>query len=142
MKQGGPAIHPGKILSDELTEIGVTASDLARAIGVPIDSRPPDSEGPAGHHCRHGAQARSVVQLEPEIWMDLQKDYELRTAEAALGKAAQGHTSSAGTPGRSAIPAFSDGALAPRRISRTTAGPKGDGFIHTAAAGPQSCRAD
>lgn len=31
-KLGGPAIHPGEILSDELTEIRVTASDLARAI--------------------------------------------------------------------------------------------------------------
>jgi addiction module HigA family antidote len=37
VKLGGPAIHPGEILSDELSEIGVTASDLARAIGVAVN---------------------------------------------------------------------------------------------------------
>ena len=35
MKLAGPIIHPGEILSDELNEVGVSASDLARAIGVP-----------------------------------------------------------------------------------------------------------
>ena len=30
-----PAIHPGEILGDELTEIGVTPAALAREIAVP-----------------------------------------------------------------------------------------------------------
>ncbi|MBF0165860.1 MAG: hypothetical protein HQM01_15370 [Magnetococcales bacterium] len=28
-------IHPGKVLADELEELGMTAADLARAIHVP-----------------------------------------------------------------------------------------------------------
>lgn len=30
-----PPIHPGEILADELAEIGVSQSELARALGVP-----------------------------------------------------------------------------------------------------------
>jgi addiction module HigA family antidote len=37
LKLAGPAIHPGEVLADELQEIAVTPSDLARAIGVPVN---------------------------------------------------------------------------------------------------------
>jgi antitoxin HigA-1 len=30
-----PAIHPGEILADELTELGVTPTELSRQINVP-----------------------------------------------------------------------------------------------------------
>jgi antitoxin HigA-1 len=30
-----PPIHPGEILADEITELGMTASDLARFLHVP-----------------------------------------------------------------------------------------------------------
>lgn len=33
----GPAIHPGEILANELTELGVSPSQLARAIDVPVN---------------------------------------------------------------------------------------------------------
>ena len=32
-----PAIHPGEILSDELSELGVTPTELARQLKVPVD---------------------------------------------------------------------------------------------------------
>ena len=102
MKLGGPAIHPGEILSDELAEIGVTASDLARAIGVPINRVTHNTEGPAGHHGGHGAQARSVVRLRPG---DLDGPAEgLRVADGGSGtrRRPQDHSSPAGTARRSA----------------------------------------
>jgi len=37
MKLDGPAIHPGEVLSDELAKLGVSASNLARAIGMPVN---------------------------------------------------------------------------------------------------------
>ncbi len=87
MKLGGPAIHPGEILSDELTEIGVTASDLARAIGVPINRVTQILKGQRGITADTALRLGQWFGSGPEIWMDLQKDYELRTAELALGDA-------------------------------------------------------
>ena len=38
-----PAIHPGEVLRDELIEIGVTPTDLARQINVPPIESPRSS---------------------------------------------------------------------------------------------------
>jgi antitoxin HigA-1 len=32
-----PAIHPGEILADELLELGITATELARQVKVPAN---------------------------------------------------------------------------------------------------------
>ncbi|WP_348539960.1 MULTISPECIES: helix-turn-helix domain-containing protein, partial [Spirulina sp. CCY15215] len=32
-----PAIHPGEILSDELKELGISASELARSLHIPTN---------------------------------------------------------------------------------------------------------
>ncbi|WP_228058643.1 hypothetical protein [Nostoc sp. LEGE 06077] len=39
-----PPIHPGEILGDEITEIGMTASDLARVLYVPMIILSPEEE--------------------------------------------------------------------------------------------------
>ncbi len=86
-KLAGPAIHPGDVLADELTELGVTASQLARAIDVPVNRVTQIL------HRRRAITADTALRLGrwfgtgPEIWLDLQTDYELRIAEAELGKA-------------------------------------------------------
>lgn len=86
-KLSGPAIHPGDVLADELTELGVTASQLARAIDVPVNRVTQIL------HRRRAITADTALRLGrwfgtgPEIWFDLQTDYELRLAEAELGKA-------------------------------------------------------
>ena len=89
MKLGGPAIHPGEILSDELSEIGVTASDLARAIGVPINRVTQILKGQRGITADTALRLGQWFGSGPEIWMGLQKDYELRTGKAELGDALQ-----------------------------------------------------
>jgi antitoxin HigA-1 len=99
MKLIGPAIHPGEILADELAELGVTASDLARAISVPINRITQILNG------KRGITADSALRLGqwfgsgPEIWLDLQKDYELRLAEAELGDALEAIPSRPKGPG-------------------------------------------
>ncbi len=84
MNLGGPAIHPGEILSDELTEIGVTASELARAIGVPINRVTQILRGQRGITADTALRLGQWFGSGPEIWMDLQKDYELRTTHAEV----------------------------------------------------------
>lgn len=87
VKLAGPAIHPGEILAGELAEIGVSASQLARAIDVPVNRVTQILQG------RRAVTADTALRLGrwfgtgPEIWLDLQTDYELRIAEAELGKA-------------------------------------------------------
>ena len=79
------AIHPGEILADEIAELGVTPSALARAICVPANRVTQIL------HCQRGITADTALRLGkwfgsgPEIWLDLQKDFELRCAKIAIG---------------------------------------------------------
>ena len=62
----------------------MTASDLARAIGVPINRVTQILKGKRGITADTALRLGQWFGSGPEMWMDLQKDYELRTAEAAL----------------------------------------------------------
>ena len=80
-----PAIHPGEILFDELEEVGVSASELARQIKVPANrlsmiisgkrSITGDTALRLGHWFGNSAQ----------FWLNLQTAYELRLAAEAAG---------------------------------------------------------
>jgi antitoxin HigA-1 len=87
IKLAGPAIHPGEILADELAEISVTASELARDIGVPINRVTQILNGQRGITADTALRLGQWFDTGPEIWIDLQKDFELRTAVAELGDA-------------------------------------------------------
>jgi addiction module HigA family antidote len=80
-------IHPGEILADELEELGLTAAELARTIGVPANRI---SQILAG---KRNVTADSALRLgryfgtSPDFWMNLQKTYELDLARRELGAA-------------------------------------------------------
>lgn len=90
MKLAGPIIHPGEILSDELNEVGVSASDLARAIGVPVNRITQILNGQRGISADTALRLGQWFGSGPEIWLDLQKDHELRIAEAEIGEVLKG----------------------------------------------------
>lgn len=90
MKLAGPIIHPGEILSDELNEVGVSASDLARAIGVPVNRVTQILNGQRGISADTALRLGQWFGSGPEIWIDLQKDHELRIAEAEIGEVLKG----------------------------------------------------
>jgi len=88
MKNKMRPIHPGEILREEfLEEPGLSANQLAQAIGVPANRV---SEIVAE---RRNLTADTALRLAralgttPEFWLSLQQAYELRTAENALGPA-------------------------------------------------------
>lgn len=87
VKLAGPAIHPGEILAGELAEIGVSASQLARAIDVPVNRVTQILQGHRAVTADTALRLGRWFGTGPEIWLDLQTDYELRIAEAELGKA-------------------------------------------------------
>jgi antitoxin HigA-1 len=56
-KKGLPAIHPGEYLSETLGELNISQAEFARAFDQ-----------------------------SPQYWLNLQAAYDLKTAEASLGK--------------------------------------------------------
>ncbi len=81
-----PAIHPGEILGDELEEIGITPTELARQLGV-LPNR--ISQIIAGKRAITGDTALRLGHWfgnSAAFWLNLQAAYDLRVAEAAVGK--------------------------------------------------------
>ena len=80
-------IHPGEILADELRELSLSAAELARLLDVPPNRI---SQIIAG---RRNITADTALRLgryfgtSPDLWMNLQKTYELDLARAELGPA-------------------------------------------------------
>jgi addiction module HigA family antidote len=80
-------IHPGEFLHDELEELGISAAELARRIHVPANRV---SQILAG---RRNISADTALRLGrwfgtgPDIWLNLQKAYELDLARQQMGDA-------------------------------------------------------
>jgi antitoxin HigA-1 len=78
-------VHPGEVLKDELQELDMSASELARQIGVPVNRITEIMKG------RRNITGDTAVRLghwfgmAPQFWMNLQADYDIRVARANLG---------------------------------------------------------
>ena len=78
-------IHPGEILADELTAIGISAAELARTLRVPANRI---SQIVAGKRLVTADTALRLARYfgtSPDFWMNLQKTYELDLARKQLG---------------------------------------------------------
>jgi antitoxin HigA-1 len=84
-----PAIHPGEILKDELSELGISAAELARILHVPTNRITQIL------NCKRAITADTALRLGQwfgtgaELWLNLQKSYELRLAQQLLGEEIQ-----------------------------------------------------
>ena len=80
-------VHPGEILADELEALGLSSAELARTLDVPANRI---SQIIAG---RRSITADTALRLgryfgsSADLWMNLQKIYDLDLAAKALGKA-------------------------------------------------------
>ena len=85
-KNGMRPVHPGEILREELDGLGLSAHALSKALGVPVNRVTAILNG------RRGVSADTALRLAryfgttPQLWMNLQKTWELRRAEIALGR--------------------------------------------------------
>lgn len=81
-----PAIHPGEILADELQEVGLSANQLGRELHIPTNRITQILSG------RRAVTADTALRLGqyfgtgPELWLNLQKAFELRLAEEEAGQ--------------------------------------------------------
>ena len=79
-------IHPGEILADELEEIGWNASQLAQKIGVPENRIYQIVRGQRKITADTALRLGKFFKTGPELWLNLQKAYELEVAREKMGE--------------------------------------------------------
>ena len=77
-------IHPGEILSDELTELNITAAELARAIKVPPNRITQIIAGKRSISADTALRLGKCLGTGPRLWLNLQQEYELDLASQEL----------------------------------------------------------
>ena len=80
-----PPIHPGEHLLEELGELGMSAVELAQHIQVPVTCVAEVLEGRESITGDLALRLAHFFGTSPEFWLNLQKLYELRLAEEAVG---------------------------------------------------------
>lgn len=78
-------IHPGEILADELEELGLSAAELARLIDVPANRISQILAGKRNITADTALRLGRYFGTSPDLWMNLQKAYELDMARAEIG---------------------------------------------------------
>ena len=81
-----PPIHPGEILADELEELGISATALSRALGVPTNRITQIINGQRAITAETALRLGQWFGTSPDFWLNLQKQYELRLAEQEYGQ--------------------------------------------------------
>lgn len=84
-----PAIHPGEILADELEELNISAAELARILHVPTNRITQILKGQRAITADTALRLGQWFGTGPELWINLQKSYELRLAEQQVGEEIQ-----------------------------------------------------
>jgi addiction module HigA family antidote len=79
-------IHPGEILADEIEEIGVTAAELARSLHVPPNRISQLVAGKRAITADTALRLARYFGTSADLWMNLQKTYELDLARREAGK--------------------------------------------------------
>src|SRR5947209_7773624 len=80
-----PPIHPGEILAGELEELNMTAAGLARILHVPTNRITQILKGQRAITADTALRLGQWLGTGAELWLNLQKAYELRLAEEEAG---------------------------------------------------------
>jgi len=84
-KKGLPAIHPGEFLAETLEELGFSQAAFARAIGVSPMRISHVIKGARPVTAELALLFGRALNQSPQYWLNLQADYDLKTAEASIG---------------------------------------------------------
>jgi len=80
------AIHPGEHLTEELAALGMSASELARQLGVPPNRITGILNGQRAVTGDTALRLGHFFGTSAQFWLNLQTIYELRVAELKAGK--------------------------------------------------------
>jgi addiction module HigA family antidote len=79
-------IHPGEHLAEELRELAVSTAELSRQIEVPVNRITAIINGQRGITANTALRLGHWFGTSAEFWLNLQKLYELRRAQARIGE--------------------------------------------------------
>jgi len=82
-------IHPGEHLAEELSELGISAAELARQVDVPVNRITGIINGQRGVTADTALRLGHWFGTSPEYWLNLQTLYELRLARQEVGDQVQ-----------------------------------------------------
>jgi addiction module HigA family antidote len=85
MKNQMPPIHPGEILQDELSELGLSANAFAKALGVPTNRITMILKGQRGISADTALRLSRYFGTSPKFWMNLQQSYDLKVIQEKNG---------------------------------------------------------
>ena len=83
------AVHPGEILKEELQELGVSPTELARQIDVPPNRVGQIIAGKRSVTADTALRFGHWFGVEAQFWLNLQTQYDLIIAEQHVGEAVQ-----------------------------------------------------
>ena len=79
-------IHPGETLREDLDALGMSAADLARQVGVPVDRIAGILDGRRAVTRDTALRLGRYFGTSGEFWLNLQRLYELRLAGREKGE--------------------------------------------------------
>ncbi len=85
-KNGMRPVHPGEILRAELDELAMSAKAFAEALDVPANRISAILKGQRGISADTALRLSRYLGTTPQVWLNLQKAFELRVAEVGSGK--------------------------------------------------------
>ena len=77
-------VHPGDVLQDELEEIGITQSALARHIGIMPKTINEICRGKRGISAEMAMKLSKALGGSPQFWLNLQNNWELSQLNEAI----------------------------------------------------------
>ena len=80
------AIHPGEHLAEELRELGMSATELARQLDVPTNRITQILKGQRAITGDTALRLAHFFGTTAEFWLNLQSLYEIRLADQKSGK--------------------------------------------------------
>ena len=83
---GRAPVHPGEVLADELQQIGVTPTALARQINVPVNRVTQIIHGSRGITGDTALRLGHWFGTSAQFWLNLQGAYDIRVAEKKSGR--------------------------------------------------------
>ena len=86
VSNGLQPVHPGEILRDELDELGISAGVLAEDLAAPTNRVTAILNGQRSITADTALRLSRYFGASPQLWMNLQKTFELRLAEIESGK--------------------------------------------------------
>ena len=80
-RNGMRPVHPGEILRDELEALGMSVDALGKELEMPVNHVTEVLHGQRGVTDNTALRLAHYFGTTPQLWLNLQRTYELRRAE-------------------------------------------------------------